>query len=536
METTGYTSSGHGYVSGQFESFATPTRSRTSPVTGGGFLGGALGLLDSMMFGQGQRDERVKSPQKRRDRAIYVEEPEESESDESESDDEELVYGNEDQSPRRPRSVLSRFKDKLKEGGKNAGGSSKQQQPSSNRSRAQAAPRRENDAGTAFVENYFSSDESDESDISSTSEEDEPLLEDLEEAVEHEQRARERAKRRYQRALNSAAEPAVLSSRLKDLKAQERVLELAERDLRKVRLRQQSAKPEPSSRPAAPRAESARATNFASDFQKRFGSPPSQAQPETVPRPAPQRRQSAFTTSFNIDIGFGGLGNTGPFGQHRAFDRVFTETNPLADFHSTLEDDFLSSFMSGNTRPQAIPRRSSTRPTGSSSQVPPRPQPQTRPSVSKPWTYPATGSPALYETYNSRWLALAANSLSIPFPTPKFTATSLSNLSTIPYVKASGWSEERVLQTNAQLFFLQALQLTPVFSEDDGIVGVNGSEEAKKKLLDMMKKERVRWHSDRLGRRNGGDEGVNETLQSDERCRAVFHGVCGLAEALGGRA
>lgn len=95
------------------------------------------------------------------------------------------------------------------------------------------------------------------------------------------------------------------------------------------------------------------------------------------------------------------------------------------------------------------------------------------------------------------------------------------------------------MQANTALFFIIALGLKPIIS-DSGIVTFNRAttpEADVRGLLSVLKKEKMRWHSDRLGRRNeeivGG--GVNEALQRDERARAVFHGVCALMEFALGR-
>jgi len=95
------------------------------------------------------------------------------------------------------------------------------------------------------------------------------------------------------------------------------------------------------------------------------------------------------------------------------------------------------------------------------------------------------------------------------------------------------------MQANTALFFILALGLKPVVF-DAGVVTFNlaATPEADvRALLSALKKEKMRWHSDRLGRRNEDivDGGVNEALQRDERARAVFHGVCALMEFALGR-
>jgi len=95
------------------------------------------------------------------------------------------------------------------------------------------------------------------------------------------------------------------------------------------------------------------------------------------------------------------------------------------------------------------------------------------------------------------------------------------------------------MQANTALFFIMALGLKPTIS-DSGVVTLDRAttpEVDVRALLGVLKKEKMRWHSDRLGRRNEeiADGGVNETLQRDERARAVFHGVCALMEFALGR-
>jgi len=95
------------------------------------------------------------------------------------------------------------------------------------------------------------------------------------------------------------------------------------------------------------------------------------------------------------------------------------------------------------------------------------------------------------------------------------------------------------MQANTALFFLMALGLNATISEFGAVTFDHAAtpEADVRALLGVLKKEKLRWHSDRLGRRNeeivGG--GLNEALQRDERARAVFHGVCALMEFALGR-
>lgn len=94
------------------------------------------------------------------------------------------------------------------------------------------------------------------------------------------------------------------------------------------------------------------------------------------------------------------------------------------------------------------------------------------------------------------------------------------------------------MQANAQAFYLGVVGLKPHYTVTNGngqiqcgIDKASASPEQIKQLVDVLKKEKPRWHSDRLGRRNGGVVGgPNEALQKDVRARAVFHAVCELMD------
>ncbi|KAI6813381.1 hypothetical protein KC332_g11511 [Hortaea werneckii] len=147
----------------------------------------------------------------------------------------------------------------------------------------------------------------------------------------------------------------------------------------------------------------------------------------------------------------------------------------------------------------------------------------------------------LFEQYNKQWLALAPTDSRIPYPTRGLHAPALVARDTLwaPTLSAhpATWSEETVMQANAQAFFLNVVGLTPQYSEAPGSGQVQmGYEKAKAtatqkdQLVAILKKEKMRWHSDKLGRRNNGRPGANEALQNDARARAVFHAVCALME------
>ena len=79
------------------------------------------------------------------------------------------------------------------------------------------------------------------------------------------------------------------------------------------------------------------------------------------------------------------------------------------------------------------------------------------------------------------------------------------------------------MQANGQTFFLGVMDLSPGYTEAPATGGVVvGYDKAKtslvqvKGLVDILKKEKMRWHSDRLRRRN------KEVWQArTRRCRAM---------------
>lgn len=146
----------------------------------------------------------------------------------------------------------------------------------------------------------------------------------------------------------------------------------------------------------------------------------------------------------------------------------------------------------------------------------------------------------LYKTYNDRWTALPHTDPNIAYPTRTLHADTLTLRDTLWSPKTahpSTWSEETIMQANAQAFFLGVVGLSPEYSERPGTGAIEtgfkrsqASTDQVSQLIDVLKKERMRWHSDRLGRRSGGGAGVNEALQQDPRARAVLHGVLELME------
>jgi len=147
----------------------------------------------------------------------------------------------------------------------------------------------------------------------------------------------------------------------------------------------------------------------------------------------------------------------------------------------------------------------------------------------------------LFRMYNERWNALSPTDPNIPYPARGLLAAALQDGNSIwaPMVDSplTTWSEETLMQANAQAFYLGVVGMKPQYSEAGGKVSMaydkaEASPAQVKQLVDLLKREKTRWHSDRLGRRNKGVPGPNEGLQSDPRARAVFHAVCELMECV----
>ena len=226
-----------------------------------------------------------------------------------------------------------------------------------------------------------------------------------------------------------------------------------------------------------------------------------------------------------------------PFG---AFQHVFNDFGMASPFEDHMQQFFTTSGASSGDGP----RQHTRFPTSSGPQSQ-QTQDFTTYSAA-PRTPPANHmrpeeARMLFKAYNERWNSLPTTDPSIPYPCRGLQMAGLSardsiwaNLINSP---VSTWSEETVMQANTQAFFLGVVGITPQYTQAPGtgrvLMGFDKSRASVvqlKELVDILKKEKIRWHSDRLGRRNGGMTGPNEALQRDERARAVFHAVCELVE------
>lgn len=224
---------------------------------------------------------------------------------------------------------------------------------------------------------------------------------------------------------------------------------------------------------------------------------------------------------------------------HEDLHRLFAEFAATSSFNSFC---FPSPGAQSSARPQPHKRFSSVN-AGPQYRASPHSHP-TYPAPPPTYLHPSEAQ-RLFQTYNTHWLSLPASSPAIPYPTRTLQRNLFSDPATLwsPFTTAipSAWSNETVMQANAQAFFLGAVGLVPTYTENPAtgkiLMGFDkklAKGEVVSRLVEVLKREKVRWHSDRLGRRNGGLSGigaeVNEGLQREEGARAVFHAVCELME------
>lgn len=569
VDTTSYSSPGisfgsvTGSANGPFRSFTSPAQPFPRPSFGGGGLfGSAFGLLEDILsISQPQHAYRDRSMGQKSSstRKVHIDV-------ESDSDDDDLEFEDREDGRSRPRTVLGRLKNRLldskqrpqRHGRDHSRGHAHEHSDGSDRERSPARSRprmdrrqssyrtemREPDwppsqgrQAPEFIEVDYEEEHSPPPQYRSRPEMsnvDADTIETLENTAELEQRAVRACKKRLEQA---SRQPGISSHYLQrlvnQLKEHEDALTNAQGRLDEARAKQQSARPRPRST----------------------------AQP---PRPTPQQRQSM--PLFDDDF-FGSAGVFEPsFGNPRMsrqtdpIFRAFEEINSFGPFglgaHERLfehmrrsADDQPFTFYTTGTGPPPTGnnQRKRTRfsmPNGG--QAFPQPMPGFA-NFAPPPGPPATllkpdEAKQLFKTYNERWQALSATDANVPFPARGLQAHALKARDTLwaPLCNTpiSTWSDETVMTANAQAFYLGVVGLAPVYKEAPGTGSIEmGFEKSKasagqvKQLVDILKKEKMRWHSDRLGRRNGGMSMPNEALQKDERARAVFHAVCDLMES-----
>lgn len=552
METATYTSPGFSFrnFADRSTSYADVEPSRSSAsrgggssggILGGGLLGGAINLLNNVANAQSRRSAPTPQPQ----RASYVVESDYSDSDVT-SSDEDLAYGSLPRRGAHSKSMLGRVKDRILDHGRprasqptdnyddTTPAQTREPRPDRRRVRPESPePSRASRQRRSSTWDYEKTPESSPEPhskapppASSTDRE----AKDLQRAVESERKQYLDVKHRFQQASQqSVIDPEHIQDLLNQVKVHGALLASAQR---KLQMAKEQLQREATARPQRERAQ-------------RRSSPPREAYYESDEEhdhfePWPSHGFGVFTTSARSNIPYQEpLRHTGAFDPlfgFRVFDRLFTEADSV---HSSANGFHYSTGSSGPSF-----RRTSYSNTGAS----PRPnRPRSYHYAAPPQPAPklprnplrATEAARLFASYNSSWNSLSATFPTIPYPTRTLRAPALNDPSTIPHQSSHTWSTERIMQANTALFFLIALGLNAIISES-GVVTFDRTatpEADVRGLISVLKKEKMRWHSDRLGRRNeeipGG--GVNEALQRDERARAVFHGVCALMEFTLGR-
>ena len=532
-----------------------PSRAQRQSSNSAGVLGGAFNLLDGWLSMQQQHAAMLDNMHQRPSHQPRMEEEEESEGEDDDDDEEEddaLAYGPSIPPTGRPRTVLSKLRDRLLEASRQRTrqASHTRELPSElNQDRGLPRDRRPprnfrtevRQPSWAQARHFPAEEDVYEQDGTNTRQQrpaynraaysQAEMIEALERAVEHETKEYSRAKKRFQQASQrTMINSAWMQDLLNDMKTHEKAMKDATRALEKARDRARrpdaERRPKQSARPSTSRQSSARvavedplaawmAGGFGSFFQH------------------PRRTHTDPIFQAFEDFGaFDPFARTG-FG---AFDRLFTGPHAafVADDDEEDEMRFFAPGTSSNKRPRFTTNNSRAYTTYDAT-------PQSHVQLQRPPANVLKPEEAkqLFKAYCDRWAVLAPTDPNIPYPARSLIASNLVKRDTIwaPLVTSpiSTWSEEAVMQANTQAFFLLAFGLSPTYTEPGSRIEMGfdkraATPEQVKALIDVLKKEKIRWHSDRLGRRTGGMSGPNEALQRDERARAVFHAVCGLME------
>ncbi|KAK4613218.1 hypothetical protein CLAFUW4_08841 [Fulvia fulva] len=372
------------------------------------------------------------------------------------------------------------------------------------------------------------------------------LIEALENAVEIERRSVRNCKKCLEQATRQPAISAHHLQRMVDeLKGHEDSLMNAQANLQEAQARQRSTRPRPTSYhpqtvPQEQPGQRQSAQNLADDFFPPFGASFGPTPQAAHSRP---QHQDPLLRAFEEMHGFDPFSRTSPFG---AFDHLFEQMHAQpsannAHFHffsnaGAAPQDNERNKRTRYSMPGGAPNFSQPYPGFTAYQAPPPPQPPA--NLLKP-----DEAKRLFKTYNDKWNGLTTTDTNIPYPARGLKANALGARDSIwaPLCSAppSTWSNETVMKANAQAFYLGVVGLVPVYKETPGTGRIEISFDKSKAnpaqmkvLMDMLKKEKTRWHSDRLGRRNGGvaTGATNEVLQGDERARAVFHAACELMD------
>ena len=578
VETTSWSSPGGalsfdamtGSAGGPFQrSFTAPMRSN---ARSSGLFGTAFGLLEDVLSAQqGRQAAAMHSGMGQggnNRRRVHV--------DVDSDTDDDLAYDTYGNGRARPKSMFSRLKDKILDGklrpeqreDSNSRSREREQSParrprmnerrhSSFRTETREPEWAQQPRGRPqdrFVEVDYEDDdepvylneEPTQRQNSRPAEVDSTLIEALANAVEIERRAVRNCKKRLEQATRQPSVSAYhLQHMVDELKGHEASLINAQVNLEEARAKQRSTRPRPTSyHPRAAQQEPPRQRQSAHNLDDNFFSPfgPGFA-PTSQPTQPQARHQDPLLRAFEEMHGFDPFSRTSPFG---AFDHIFEQMHAHpspndAHFHfftnAGVPQNHQRNKRTRYSMPNGAPNFSQPNPGFTAYQPPAPPQPPA--NLLKP-----DEAKHLFKTYNDRWNSLTTTDTNIPYPARGLKAPALAArdsiwapLCTVP---TSTWSNETIMKANAQAFYLGVVGLTPIYTEAPGTGRIEISFDKSKAnpaqlkvLTDLLKKEKTRWHSDRLGRRNGGvaTGATNEALQNDERARAVFHAACELMDS-----
>lgn len=462
--------------------------------------------------------------------------------------DDDLAYGDENRKPQRrsdrPKSLFSRIATTLAD----SRSSKKQRRHLPDDQHARRRPQSFEDRpipGTqfVFVEEYTSSEESESSDESDDDGDDfedlDDLIEALENTVERYEEIAELSRRQLEsKCRHGMTSPQQLQKLAQDVEDLDFAKDRAARRLGEARAQKMAQEQRERQHHQSTRRERTTTSDFEDNlfndpfFRDVFGPP----------------RQHGHTHRRSVHVSGSSAFDASPFA---AFDSLFAN---LRSMHGSMHQQvFEMPGMSSSRSSTAQSHPSTARPQASRPSTTRGPSPRRARSSYKrtAYTAPRATPPStmlkpeeaqnLFESYADRWGTLAATGPKVPYPARGLKSTNLVARDTLwaPSVRSpvDTWSEETVMKANTHAFFLGAVGMSPSYSEGPGatiqlgIDKASGSSAQLQQLVTMLKKERVRWHSDRLGKRNAGNSGTNEALQNDTRARAVYHGVCELLEA-----
>jgi hypothetical protein len=568
METATYASPGSSFSnvgdrSNSFSSFVQPSRSSASRgggesggLLGGGLLGGAINLINNVANSHSRRTR----PRAQPERLPYVVESDGANSDIT-SSDEDLAYGS---LPRartaHSKSMLGRVKDRILEHGRQrATGSTEHFEDAppahtreSRTDKRRARPESPEPPRTSRQRRSVNYDKTPESSPERRTDAPRPANKPqstrtdrevtiLQRAVENERKEYLSAKNRFQEASQrNHIDADHIQGLLNQVKAHGALLASAQRRLQMAKEQQQ--------RESASRPQQQRAQRRASPVREPYYESDEEAE-DFEPWSSHGFRISTSAPRSNISFQ-DPISHTGVFDpllSFRAFERLFSEAESIhgngSGFHFSTGTGTPGSTFRRTSFSRANTSQHANRPRSYYYAAPPQPAPQPAPQPTPQLPLNplrATEAARLFASYDSSWNSLSATFPAIPYPTRTLLAPALRDPSTIPHHLAHTWSTEQIMQANTALFFVLAPGLRPFISNSGSVTFDRAStaEADVRGLIGVLKKEKMRWHSDRLGRRNedvvGG--GVNEVLQRDERARAVFHGVCELMEYAAGRA